>query len=1085
MKICFIDTLGLPYNGETVYKRGLGGSESATAYISKELHKLGFDVTVFNNCEDGDIVPGVFDGVKYSHIRTIPQSGCDWDVVVALRSVRPFCQTQFNDNKIFPDFTNIMQNAKHKVLMMHDTFCEGDNLIEYLVNTNHIDEIFTLSDWHTSYVTTCNHGTKRNFEILKKRIFQTRNGVGVIPEWVDIKQKDPFHFVYNASVNKGMISLVTKIWPKIVEFEPRAKLTVIGGYYIFGESDSPDQQELDWRKLVQDKHHNINFTGVISQKEISDILRYATYFLYPSAFPETFGISTLEALCHNVTPITCKNGALEETALDISSYKINYTIEKNWSCPWLNEEEQVEHFVNLVKWAMATPYLQQQKAYSCNQVKGICGWDTVALQWKQHIYKKLGQYLPVEEYRKVNKINKKVSKVFGKTWVNQVEKTEPKQKETTQFVIVTPVYNAEKYIERCIMSVASQDYDNWEMWIIDDCSTDNTVKVIEGVLNSLSSSIEDKIYLIKNSKRQGAVRNQVITIVNDIHCHEDQVVMLLDGDDWLVNDPTIFDKYNALYIDGAEFTYGSCWSVIDNIPLISQEYPEEIKRTKNYRQYKFNWGMPYTHFRTFKAQMLHSFVFSAGTSPFKNSDGEWYKAGGDNSVFYYMIEAANPDNVICVPDVVYCYNDANPLCDYKVNGEEQNNTAKSIVSSDETVFDNNSDLALGYIDRDWPAIQDQITKHVKDWSVCVQAGGHFGLYPKRLSTMFGTVYTFEADAANYQILLKNCANSNNIICRHSALSSYPRRMGVVRLPGGNSGMNVVVPGDDVETITIDSLKLPSCGLIQLDIERHEIFALMGAQETIERYKPVIILEEPETTNNSCNAILDQLGYEFVGRAGVDSVFKYTGKPPTTKEYVGEKKILIAIPTAKYIETDTFKSIFDLKIPEGYTADYQHFYGYRVDQVRNLIADWAIRGYDYVFFVDHDITFDKDTLQKLLSHDKDIVTGVYRQRNETQNIEIYDGNLQRMNSDYLLSSKEDLLKIGGCGFGCVLVKSEVLSKVGYPQFEYHVALDHNNTFSEDVDFCKKVIDKDFTIWCDKTILCGHIGTKTFNVVVPMA
>jgi len=682
MKICFIDTLGLPYNGETVYKRGLGGSESATAYISKELHKLGFDVTVFNNCEDGDIMPGVFDGVKYSHIRTIPQSGCDWDVVIALRSVRPFCQTQFNDNLIFPDFTNIMQNAKYKVLMMHDTFCEGDNLIEYLVNTNHIDEIFTLSDWHTSYVTTCNHGAKRNFEILKKRIFQTRNGVGVIPEWVDIKQKDPFHFVYNASVTKGMIPLVTKIWPKIVEFEPRAKLTVIGGFYRFGENASPDQQELDWRKLVQDNPHNINFTGVISQKEISDILRYATYFLYPSAFPETFGISTLEALCHNVTPITCKNGALEETALDISSYKINYTIEKNWSCPWLNEEEQVEYFVNLVKWAISTPYLQQQKAYSCNQVKGICGWDTVALQWKQHIYNKLGQYLPVKEYRKVNKINKKVSKVFGKTWVNQVEKTEPKQKETTQFVIVTPVYNAEKYIERCIMSVVSQDYDNWEMWIIDDCSTDNTVKVIEGVLNNLSLSIEDKIYLIKNSKRQGAVRNQVMTIVNDIHCHEDQVVMLLDGDDWLVNDPTIFDKYNALYIDGAEFTYGSCWSVIDNIPLISQEYPEEIKRTKNYRQYKFNWGMPYTHFRTFKAQMLHSFVLSAGTFPFKNSDGEWYKAGGDNSVFYYMIEAANPDKVICVPDVVYCYNDANPLCDYKVNSEEQNKTASDIIKEE-------------------------------------------------------------------------------------------------------------------------------------------------------------------------------------------------------------------------------------------------------------------------------------------------------------------------------------------------------------------------------------------------------------------
>jgi len=682
MKICFIDTLGLPYNGETVYKQGLGGSESATIYVSKELHKLGFDVTVFNNCEDGNIMPGIFDGVKYSHISTIPQSGCDWDVVISLRSVRPFCQTQFNDNKIFPDFTNIMQNAKYKVLMMHDTFCEGDNLIEYLVNTNQIDEIFTLSDWHTSYITTCNHGTKRNFEILKKRIFQTRNGVGVIPEWVDIKQKDPFRFVYNASVTKGMIPLVTKIWPKIVEFEPRAKLTVIGGYYRFGENSSPDQQELDWRKLVQDNPHNINFTGVISQKEISDILRYATYFLYPSAFPETFGISTLEALCHNVTPITCKNGALEETALDISSYKINYTIEKNWTCPWLNEEEQMEHFVNLVKWVISTPYLQQQKAYSCNQVKEICGWDTVALQWKQQIYKKLGQYLPVEEYRKVNKINKKVSKVFGRTWVNQVEKTEPKQKETTQLVVVTPVYNSEKYIERCIMSVASQDYDNWEMWIVDDCSTDNTVKVAEDVINRFSPSIADKIHIIKNRKRYGAVRNQVKTILDDIGWEAEQVIMLLDGDDWLVNDPTIFDKYNNLYIDGAEFTYGSCWSVIDNIPLISQEYPEEIKRTKNYRQYKFNWGMPYTHFRTFKSQLMRSFVRCVGTSPFKNSDGEWYKAGGDNSVFYHMLESADPDKVICVPDVVYCYNDANPICDYKVNSEEQNKTASDITKEE-------------------------------------------------------------------------------------------------------------------------------------------------------------------------------------------------------------------------------------------------------------------------------------------------------------------------------------------------------------------------------------------------------------------
>lgn len=194
-----------------------------------------------------------------------------------------------------------------------------------------------------------------------------------------------------------------------------------------------------------------------------------------------------------------------------------------------------------------------------------------------------------------------------------------------------------------------------------------------------------------------------------------------------------------------------------------------------------------------------------------------------------------------------------------------------------------------------------------------------------------------------------------------------------------------------------------------------------------------------------------------------------------------KKILIAIPTARYIEPDTFKSIYDLNIPNGYKVDFQYFYGYRVDQVRNLIADWVIRDYDYLFAVDHDITFGHGTLERLLSHDKDVVSGVYRQRLPVQAIEIFDKNMQRMNIEDI--DDKNLVEIGGCGFGCVLVKSEVLKKIGYPQFEYHVALNHNNTISEDTDFCKKVTNNGFTIWCDPQIRCGHIGSTTMYVEVP--
>ena len=39
-----------------------------------------------------------------------------------------------------------------------------------------------------------------------------------------------------------------------------------------------------------------------------------------------------------------------------------------------------------------------------------------------------------------------------------------------------------------------------------------------------------------------------------------------------------------------------------------------------------------------------------------------------------------------------------------------------------------------------------------------------------------------------------------------------------------------------------------------------------------------------------------------------------------------KKILIAIPTNKFIEPSTFKAIYDLKVPEGYKTEFQFFFG---------------------------------------------------------------------------------------------------------------------------------------------------------------
>ena len=887
MKIAIIDIIGIPYDGSTVDKQGLGGSESAVTLMSRELSQIGFTVTIFNNCGIDHAQPGIYDGVTYCPLTDLAYDH-EFDIVISSRTVIPFTDPKdypaLNDMRAMP-FQNInlydrvISKAKIRALWMHDTFCLGDNLIEELATSNRITDIFVLSDFHLTYVANCHHGRRRNFEVLKNKFFITRNGAQNFKTEIDIKAKDTNLFVYNASVTKGMIPLVKHIWPEVKKHIPLAKLKIIGGYYRFGTNGEPDQQEKDWRVMAADPdlaRLGIEFTGVISQREIADILTVANFMLYPAAFPETFGISTLESLLYNTPAITCRFGALEEIALEGACYHIDYAIEPNNLFPDINTSKQIEKFVAITVQAYHNTYLHQQKQYYCNIVKDLAGWNTVALQWKQLIFKKLGLYLSRNEYRAVTKINHRVHKIWNRKFHNTIELENYKTGNEQLIVIVSPFFNCPNYIAKCIQSVAAQDYDNYMHILVNDCSTDNTVDILKSTIEALPQDIQDKFLIANNTENRGAVRNQIDHIRS--LTNNNSIIMLLDGDDSFLNDNTIFSQYNAIYDGTTEFTYGSCWSMVDNIPLISQPYPEHVKQDRTYRNHHFNWILPYTHLRTFKKYLLNDIA----DSMFQDENGQWFKAGGDGSVFYALIEAADPNKVKCLQDIVYNYNDINPLNDYKVNAIEQNQNAQLII--------------------------------------------------KKMNT-------------------------------------------------------------------------------------------------------------------------------------------------------SKKKILIGIPTARNIEADTFKSIYDLKIPEGYEATFQFFYGYNVDQVRNLIADWVVNGFDYLFSVDSDIAFPTDTLVKLLSHDKDVVSGLYIQRKPGEHIlEIYESNTTGgiNNIPYGKLKGRSLVEVAGCGFGCVLVKAEVFKVIGYPQFKYHSAISHSNTVSEDVYFCNKAKENGFKIWADPSILCKHTGSFTFNV-----
>lgn len=91
--------------------------------------------------------------------------------------------------------------------------------------------------------------------------------------------------------------------------------------------------------------------------------------------------------------------------------------------------------------------------------------------------------------------------------------------------IIMPSYGSEKFISKSIDSVLLQTYDNWELIIIDDCSPDESNKIIKEYLSK-----DSRIKFVKLEKNSGAAvaRNKGIEIAKG------RFIAFLDSDDlWL------------------------------------------------------------------------------------------------------------------------------------------------------------------------------------------------------------------------------------------------------------------------------------------------------------------------------------------------------------------------------------------------------------------------------------------------------------------------------------------------------------------------------------------------------------------------
>jgi len=211
------------------------------------------------------------------------------------------------------------------------------------------------------------------------------------------------------------------------------------------------------------------------------------------------------------------------------------------------------------------------------------------------------------------------------------------------------------------------------------------------------------------------------------------------------------------------------------------------------------------------------------------------------------------------------YNDKVEIRDVEVDGE----TNWYWIKGDTGCFNGASDDWVGFH-------KEKYFTHVKNFDTIVTAGTNCGMYVRFYAKKFKHVYAFEPEPIAFYCMV-NSNPVDNVVKMNCALGHGHGIVGIHRTPPGgpelNVGMNVIQNATEefkIPMITIDSLGLQACDLLQLDLEGFEIYALQGAKNTILKYKPVIAAErfnKPEDKQ-----FMAELGYRYVDQSNFDAIY---------------------------------------------------------------------------------------------------------------------------------------------------------------------------------------------------------------------
>ena len=231
-------------------------------------------------------------------------------------------------------------------------------------------------------------------------------------------------------------------------------------------------------------------------------------------------------------------------------------------------------------------------------------------------------------------------------------------------IILTTTYNCENYVEKSLLSIMSQRFKDFKCYITDDLSTDNTVDVIRKTISG-----DDRFILIENKQKMYQPGNYD-QVIRGLDIPDNEICVEIDGDDWLPNS-NVLSFINDAYKDENVWMTSGSFKYHDGRP----GFANPPRNFTNIRKQTFTLS----HMRTWKSWLWKKIK----EEDLKDNDGNYWSVAGDLSFMFPMLEMSGEKHFKYISEILYIYNESNPLNDHKVNMPKVSSTVNVIRNKSE------------------------------------------------------------------------------------------------------------------------------------------------------------------------------------------------------------------------------------------------------------------------------------------------------------------------------------------------------------------------------------------------------------------